>query len=72
METLIINIPNKKLALVKQVLQGLGIDINESSMLFSKVDYQKKISQTSVWSELDIKNLESGKDAFNNLKIEQW
>jgi len=71
MEKLTINIPDKKIALVKQVLQGLGINIPGAPAMPRK-DYKKKISQVSVWSEEDIKVLEEGKNAFNSLKAEQW
>lgn len=54
METLIINIPDKKSKLVKQILKGLGVTIQEKH--FSSISYKDKIQQVSVWSEDDLKS----------------
>lgn len=44
METLIINIPDKKSALVKQILKGLGVTIKaETSDQIKPSDYAKSI-----------------------------
>jgi vacuolar-type H+-ATPase subunit I/STV1 len=45
METLIINIPDKKSALVKQILKGLGVTIkSETKDQMKPSDYAKSIN----------------------------
>ncbi|MES2108231.1 MAG: DUF2683 family protein [Bacteroidota bacterium] len=34
--------------------------------------YKQKLIQVSTWSDDDIKNIEQGKSAFENLKASQW
>jgi hypothetical protein len=71
MEKLVINIPDQKSTLVKQILEGLGVTIQGSSDT-PKADYKKKLIQVSTWSEEDLKSFKDGRTAFDNLKIEQW
>jgi hypothetical protein len=71
METLIINIPEKKSALVRQVLKDMGVTIQQAG----KKDisgYKQKLTQVSVWSDDDLKVFEESKKAFENLKPQQW
>ena len=71
MEQLIINIPEKKSALVKQILRGLGVTIQATTKT-SNLTYKQKLAQVSTWSEDDIKATEESKNAFGNLKPLQW
>lgn len=71
MEKLVINIPNQKSTLVKQILQGLGVTILDSAS-FPKTDYKQKLTKVSTWTEDDLKDFEEGSKAFNNLKPEEW
>ena len=71
METLIINIPDKKSTLVKQILKGLGVTIQENSQTKESV-YKKKLLKVSTWLEEDLKSFEDGKKAFENLSPQQW
>jgi len=71
METLIINIPEKKSALVRQMLKDMGVTIQQAG----KKDisgYKQKLTQVSVWSDDDLKVFEESKKAFENLKPQQW
>lgn len=70
METLIINIPDKKSKLIKQILKGLGVTIQEKH--FSNTGYKDKIQQVSVWTEDDLKLFEKAKDSFGSLNPAQW
>jgi len=70
METLTINIPDKKSALVKQILKGLGVTIQEKHLDPSA--YKDKLTKVSTWSEEDMRSFDEAKAAFNNLKPEQW
>ena len=69
METLIINIPDKKSILVKQILEGLGVTIQKSK---NPSNYKQKLANISVWTDDDLKVFEEGKKAFENLQPEQW
>jgi hypothetical protein len=70
METLTINVPDKKSTLVKQILKGLGVTIQEKHILGS--DYKDKIMKVSTWSEEDLKSFNDAKNSFGSLKSEQW
>jgi isopentenyldiphosphate isomerase len=72
MERLVIDVPNKKSALVKQILEELGVTIREKSSGKIVSDYQKKLAQVSVWSEEDVQAIEDAKKAFNGLKPAEW
>jgi hypothetical protein len=71
MERLIINIPEKKSTLVKQILKGLGVTIQQESHTNTSV-YKQKLSKVSTWSDKDLKVFEESKNAFENLKPQQW
>ncbi len=51
METLIINIPEKKSNLVKQILKGLGVTIQQIDKP-NLSDYKKKIAKIPVRSSV--------------------
>ncbi|MFN0293104.1 hypothetical protein [Pedobacter helvus] len=71
MQRLTINIPNNKTDLVKQILKGLGVNIEKETMT-STSDYRAKLKKVSVWSENDLKGFEEGKNAFDSLQPQQW
>jgi hypothetical protein len=71
MERLIINIPDKKTALVKQILKSLGVTIQPSGKK-GLSDYKQKLANVSTWTDNDLKVFEEGKEAFKNLNLEQW
>lgn len=71
METLIINIPDKKSTLVKQILRGLGVTIQENSQTREST-YRKKLLKVSTWAEEDLKNFEDSRKSFENLSPQQW
>jgi len=58
METLIINIPDKKSALVKQILKDLGVTIqSETSDKKKPSDYAKSISMSKEDAERMLKDI---------------
>ncbi len=69
METLTINIPDKKSTLVKQILKGLGVTIQETPPAGS--DYKAKIMKVSTWTEEDIKAFDEAKKSFDGLNSAQ-
>jgi hypothetical protein len=71
MERLIINIPDKKSNLVKQILQGLGVTIQQPDKK-ALSNYKQKLANVSIWADDDLKAFEEGKKAFESLKPEQW
>lgn len=71
METLIINIPDKKSTLVKQILKGLGVTILENSQTKESA-YRKKLLKVSTWAEEDLKNFENSRKSFEDLRPQQW
>jgi hypothetical protein len=72
METLIINIPEKKSTLVKQILRGLGVTIQPSNKIINIPDYKQKLAEVSTWTNDDLKIFEENKKAFESLKPQQW
>ena len=70
MERLTINIPDKKSALVKQILKGLGVTIQEEHSVGSA--YKDKIVKVSTWTEEDLKSFDDAQKAFGSLKSAQW
>lgn len=70
METLIINIPDKKSTLVKQILKGMGVTIQQTGKTIPS-NYKQKLAQVSVWTDEDLKAFEEGSKAFENLKPHQ-
>jgi hypothetical protein len=71
MERLVINIPEKKSTLVKQILKGLGVTIQEDAKSNNSA-YKQKLTKVSTWSDDDLKVFEESKKAFENLKPQQW
>jgi len=71
MERLVINIPNSKSSLVKQILKGLGVTIQKESVSDASA-YKKKLTKVSTWSEEELNVFEESKKAFGDLKPEQW
>jgi len=71
METLIINIPDKKSDLVKQILTELGVTMQQLDKE-TLSDHKKKLLQVSVWSDDDIKPIEEASKHFENFKPQQW
>ena len=71
METLIINIPNKKLELVKQILTGLGVTIQQPEKE-ELSDYKKNLLKVSVWTDDAIKPIEEASKGFESFKPQQW
>lgn len=71
MEKLIINIPDAKSNIVKQILHSLGVTIpgHEAPI---KGDYKKRLLNVSTWSDEDLKTIEDSSKSFNNLKAEEW
>ncbi|MDR3695026.1 hypothetical protein [Mucilaginibacter sp.] len=55
METLIIKIPEKKSALVKQILKGLGVTIQPAGKT-SPSGYKQKLANVSVWTDGNLKD----------------
>lgn len=68
---LIINVPDKKSTLVKQILEGLGVTIQQTDKKGIS-DYKKKLATVSIWTDDDLKVVEEGRKAFENLQSEQW
>jgi hypothetical protein len=71
MEKLVINIPDGKSNIVKQVLHGLGVYPNGHDAPV-KGDYKKRLLRISAWSNEDIKPIEDGGQSFTDLKAEEW
>lgn len=71
MEKLIINVPEQKSVLVKQLLKELGVTIQQES-LESNETYIQKLAKVSTWSDDDLKTIEQAKSAFESLKPKQW
>jgi hypothetical protein len=71
MEKLVINIPEKKSSLVKQILKELGVTIQPESHLDTTA-YKKSLLKVSTWSSDDLKVFEESKKAFDNLEPGQW
>jgi cysteine synthase len=65
METLIINIPDKKSTLVKQILRGLGVTIQEKH---THSNYKDKLAKVTTWNEEDLKSFNDAKKSFNSLQ----
>jgi len=69
METLTISIPEKKSRLVKQILRGLGVTIQEKR---TNSGYKEKITKVSTWSDEDLKSFDNAINSFGSLKSAQW
>jgi len=71
MERLVINIPASKSSLVKQILKGLGVTIQQESKSNSSI-YKKKLTKVTTWSDEDVNILEESRKAFGGFKPQQW
>ncbi len=71
MERLIINIPEKKSTLVKQLLKLLGVTIQPAGKSIPST-YKQNLTKVSIWSDEDLIIFEESKKAFENLKPQQW
>lgn len=59
MKKLIINVPESKVTLVKQILKGLGVIIDEKKTKTST--YKRNLTQVTTWSEEDLAVFEKGR-----------
>lgn len=71
MERLTISIPDKKSALVKQILKGMGVIIQNANTTTSS-PYKEKLVKVSTWEEKDVEYLNDNNNAFSNFKVEEW
>lgn len=71
MKKLVIDIPDKRSSIVKQILQGLRVTIHEVALPV-KGNYREKLLNVSAWTEDELKVFEENKQRFNNLKAEEW
>ena len=71
MERLVINIPERKSTLVKQILKGLGVTIQQENQSIPSA-YKQKLTKVTTWSDEDLSVFEESKNAFENLKPQQW
>ncbi|MGY3213679.1 hypothetical protein [Mucilaginibacter sp. HD30] len=71
MEKLVISVPDKKSALVKQILKGLGVTIQPQNEVIPP-SYREKILKIPTWTEDDLRVFEQANDAFESLKPQQW
>ena len=71
MERLVINIPEEKSKLVKQILKGLGVIIQKEDKN-TTLDYKTKLTKVSIWPKDDFKEAEEGRKSFENLKPQKW
>lgn len=63
MKKLVINVPESKVTLVKQVLKGLGVIIDEKKTKTST--YRENLTKVSTWSEEDIAVVEKSKGSLH-------
>jgi len=71
MEKLVINIPESKSNIVKQVLHSLGVTVPGYNAAL-KGDYKKRLLNISSWTEEDLKPIEDAGKNFGDLKAEEW
>ena len=71
MEKLVLDIPDTKSAIVKQVLHSLGIAVPGYDTPVAS-NYREKLLKVSTWTDDDLKQIETAGKAFNNLKAEEW
>ena len=65
METLIINVPEKKSALVKQILKGLGVTIKaETANQIKPSDYAKSIKISKKDAEQMLKDISESRNEW--------
>jgi hypothetical protein len=60
METLIINVPKSKSALVKAILKELGVTIQETEKT-GRISFKESLANMSVWTDEDIKPIKERK-----------
>ncbi len=70
MERLVINIPERKSTLIKQILKGLGVTIQQESQSTPSA-YKQKLTKVTIWSDEDLSVFEESKKAFEDLKPQQ-
>jgi len=56
MERLVINIPESKSNLVKQILKGLGVTIQQENESNPSV-YKQKLTKVTTWSDEDLSEI---------------
>jgi vacuolar-type H+-ATPase subunit I/STV1 len=62
METLVINVPSKKSALVKQILKGLGVTIkSETTDNLKPSDYASRINISKEEAQNMLKDIEQSR-----------
>ena len=71
MEKLVINVPDGKSNIVKQVLHSLGVTVPGHNAPI-KGEYKKKLLNVSVWPIEDLQQIEDASKALNNFKAEEW
>lgn len=70
MEKLIINVPEEKSTLVKELLKELGVTIQQEKMDMEA--YRKDLAKVSTWSEEDLKVFEENTKSFNSINPPKW
>lgn len=70
MEKLIINVPEEKSQLVKELLKELGVTIEHEKMDMEA--YRKDLAQVSTWSDEDLKVFEQNVQHFNSISPPKW
>ncbi len=70
MEKLIINVPEEKSALVKELLKELGVTIEHKKMDMEA--YRKDLAQVSTWSDEDLKVFKENTQLFNGINPPKW
>lgn len=71
MEKLVINVPDGKSNIVKQILHSLGVTVPGQDAPI-KNDYKKRLQNVAVWPDEDLKQIEDSSKTLNNLKAEEW
>lgn len=69
MEKLIINIPEEKSQLVKQLLKELGVTIEQEKMDMEA--YRKDLAQISTWTDEEVKIFEETIKHLNNTELQE-
>lgn len=71
MERLIIEVPDQKSSLVKQLLTELGVTI-QSENAVDKSTFKQNLLKVSVWTDEDVKDFEKNIKTLKNWKPEEW
>jgi hypothetical protein len=69
MEKLIIEVPDKKIHMVKQLLTAIGVKHRDYSKHKKNKDDLKKVS---VWTEEEIEAVEKVSKSLQSLQIKEW